>query len=1003
MIKIDVFLGLKASIKSIEEIANFLSNTTLSQSDYLKLFSHYLDLKSQLGLNESLLSDALKYYENNKDHQLNLIPVITHIITAALILENKELAYEFINLKINSLSIYEKYLGMIDLINFKQLTNQDYLHELVSLVNDEIPLDLKINYSLELIEYYIKQKEHQLAINVLNKLKEIDYEQKYIPYLVQVLYLIKQIKECKTLALKHIDGPLKLRVYPYLLACFLELEEYHQATILETNFDADFTLMTKEEQEFVASQLMAYYQSINNRPSVLHYESILENLTQSSPPTKRTKKTQIKEIIVPTISSAIEPAVSPKNNSLKQLENIYQLMKSYQTLANMTVLREFLRVLFISFEELVPVTNIILFSKNDQTLYHYKMDRLYDKVIDFASLENTLITKYADLENIKVINSQDLTNVIDVVNKQNFNDDLDNVLIPLSDKLLIIKLELKRSNNNLDLFTLLGQLIEIQINLINQKANLNEELRLNNAIFASNLLNTKFITDQTCYLNDALSKLFFVNKQLTTFEYLNHINPAQQAVYQKFINQAFKNFNQVTQITYQFNNVMVNERVICLKHENKNILFSVITDITNEVNENKKLANNAIIDYVTNLYNMNAFSMDLSEYLNEKSTFLMIKLPDYLSGVYAQNDLVKYFIEFAALTKNHFNIEKIYRYANYTLLLVLNFNDVRAVNKALEAFLKYIFHTLSLVLPTQEFKPLIAALRYPVSTVVKDDDKILTYLELTLTKLNTQNPNPLQSYLIYDYQFNQEERFEQNMINQIMLATNEQNLEISFKQVIDISVNKVLHYQSELVFSKLDLSPKYLVTIAKRRGQLPNLDFYHIKQVLSFLQNLYQQTNSLVKVSIPIHKETFLSHAFSTRLIGMLKEYQIPATFINIKLITDTFSISDYFDKLTELKQFSVGLETNNHLAALQFDFDILHQDLLKQAKLKQIKYLASLAKTLTEFNTKLVINNLDNKEDIARLKENGLTNIIADTYKNVLPDTIIKKVKGVKHESNLN
>src|SRR5690554_7361152 len=114
----------------------------------------------------------------------------------------------------------------------------------------------------------------------------------------------------------------------------------------------------------------------------------------------------------------------------------------------------------------------------------------------------------------------------------------------------------------------------------------------------------------------------------------------------------------------------------------------------------------------------------------------------------------KFFLEFAQATRKHFTDDKIYRYDFNQILLVLNINDVRTVNKVLSNYFSVINHLESNVLKFEEFKVNAGVLRYPVVTSEKNIDKIYRYLDIALLK-SLQNK---QNFIDFTFSYRSEER-----------------------------------------------------------------------------------------------------------------------------------------------------------------------------------------------------------------------------------------------------
>ena len=280
-------------------------------------------------------------------------------------------------------------------------------------------------------------------------------------------------------------------------------------------------------------------------------------------------------------------------------------------------------------------------------------------------------------------------------------------------------------------------------------------------------------------------------------------------------------------------------------------------------------------------------------------------------------------------------------------------------------------------------------LRYPVVTVEKQKDKLLRYLDIALEKAKREREDKYEFFVFRDYE---DELFEQQVIDHLNVAIENQNLGLIFNQITDIKKNRVWQYESELVMFNLAIDSKYLLTIAKKRNRLADLERFHIKKVCEFLVELEKETERLIKLTIPVSRETFLDPTFNPYILGLFKKYGIPYEFIRLKCDMD-LRANHYQAQIQELIDHGISLDTTSLEMALSYPFNALHVD-LKKENLKYNSYLHKMKELLEGFQMALVVRGVKTKDQKEALELLGVSYIEGNIYKQLPAPTLIKKIK---------
>jgi len=273
--------------------------------------------------------------------------------------------------------------------------------------------------------------------------------------------------------------------------------------------------------------------------------------------------------------------------------------------------------------------------------------------------------------------------------------------------------------------------------------------------------------------------------------------------------------------------------------------------------------------------------------------------------------------------------------------------------------------------------------------VEKHREKLLRFLDIALEKAKRDKE---EHYVFFVYRDYEDELFEQQVIDHLNAAIEEKSLGLVFNQITDIKKNRVWQYESELALLNLSIDNKYLLAIAKKRNRLGDLERFHIKKVCEFLVELEKKTERLIKITIPISKETFLEPTFNPYLLGMLKDYGIPNEFIRMKFDME-LRASHYSNQIQELIDRGIALDTTSLDMALSYPFHALHLDLKKES-IKWNSYVSKVKEMLESFQMALVIRNVKTKDQKEALERLGVQLIEGPLYKQLPAPVLIQKIK---------
>lgn len=995
---IDDILKLNNEIESLNIIQDFLSRS-ITHTDYETAIYMYLKIAFFNNQNELVLSEGLKSLLKFEDKEPTKFreKIYSFLIDSSIILNKFDLAEEYISKRKEILPIMEQYLSILDELRITKAKNQNILPVLLKLKNEILPLELNITIQEELLNEYLKDKNYDSAFNILNELMSISLKEEYEVVMIEILFFKEEYIEVIEKAEQQVKNNIKdSKVVIYLIASLIKLNKLRNASSLEAEYEelientSDLDL-----RSFAYNTIIKLYENLGNKLSVDLYSKKLKKITK-----KEVVKEPKSKVIEKEVVKIKEVATQTLVSSAKYLEHFdwVQNWLIYSHQINLkTVFREYLRELFIEINSKINLKEIILYINEgyDSNFFNFKKERLYDKLVINQYIEESIIK---DTINKKQHIFGEPTRILskkDVLTQEVYKEEIKYVYcFYINDKTVILFYLDELLDDPSIYYELLHGITKIiETRLIDEKnvLRLQRDARRLDSILNNNVIATRVLTEYNSNYNKVSVDLFKIESKFHLELFLRELPLEEAREYEKAVERLFIYPNETKILSYSFQDKKITEYLFAIKEQNETVIVSYFTDNSNFYSTNESLSIKANVCLETKLKNKNQLYDDLNNYLKNKSTFVLIELNQELSNIYGNIQMNKFFIEFAYATNKHFINYNVYRFDFNQLLVVFDFNDIRSVNNELNSYFQVVNHLKSKVLKYEKYNAKAGILRYPVVTIERNIDRLFRYLDVSLQKSKSSKEIDYVHFIQSDYE---KEVFEQEIIDYLNTAIENKQLSINFRQIIDVNNNIVWNYESRIYLPNINIDSKYLITIAKKRKKIVDLELYHLEAVCSFLNKLETETDHLIKLTVPISKETFLSHGFQSYLFQILKQYKIPAEFIRILVNVNETSQSDSL-RISEVIKSGISIDTTNVETALSNDFNAVHLKLtVLNNKWKQ--YYKEVNSVLANNAIALVLRNVNTKEQRDTLKSIGINYIEGTIYNEIKPSEIIQKIKDV-------
>ena len=966
----------------------------LSVHDAQAAFTYYLDIASTLDLFDLIFTEGevfLKNLEQQPESEYEE-KVLKYVIQAAIEIQAFDKAKEYIERRKQVLPILKQYLGVLDEIKYKKALQLPYLEDLQKVLKDIIPDQVKIYCLEEMFHIYKADHQYEMALNSLYSLYDYDLKSTYLHDEIELLLILKKYEDVLKIALSELrKNPKDVFILLALIEVYIERGELQKASSLEAENEEEFDKASDDIKSKAYPLFIKLYQKLDNKLSIDLYQkkhkSFLKSIEKKTKPVE-----EIKHDVV--VIEKLESKSMTHNRLLKSFETAQELITYSHLIDEKLLLRDYLRLFFIQVDKEIQAKEHIIFLRDETpNFFHYKKERLYDKSIPTHYIDQTLVEGLIALDQEIYDEPKHLKYIKNIITQKDYEDDVGYVYaFPIGDMgVYIVHFEkvLRDPGEYYDVLKVISTILHAHLLDEKKLSKIKHENRFYKDIINSPILAFREHREVRSTYNDTACRLLNVEKHHHMELFLRDLSYEHVHIYKDTIFRLLAKPGLTQELLYRYQEKHILEKLYSLKIGDEIVIMSLFFDQTKEAEETKSLLEKATVDHETGLSNVYALHQELHDELKDKASLFLIELDDQLKHIYGTDKLVQFFKEFAQHTKKYFNDGKTYRFDYHQLLVIIPTNDIRTVTKLVKDYFKYLESYESKILKYEKFNANMGILRYPVVTTEKTKEKLFRFLDIALEKAKRDKEEKFVFFVYRDYE---DELFEQQVIDHLNIAIEQKNLGLVFNQITDIKKNRVWQYESELALHNLSVDNKYLLAIAKKRNRLIELERFHILKVVEFLVELESKTERLIKLTIPISKETFTDPTFNAYVFGLFKTYGVPYEFVRIKFDMD-LRASHYAPQIQELIDHGISLDTTSLEMALHYPFHALHVDLKKES-LKYNTYLSKIKELLESFQMALIVRNVKTKDQKEALERLGISYLEGPLYKQIPSHVLIQKIK---------
>jgi EAL domain-containing protein (putative c-di-GMP-specific phosphodiesterase class I) len=956
------------------------------------LFNEHYYLESQ----EQLIQ-TLDYFKHQKEDPL-YDQVLTKIIDSLLILTDRK-ALKYINIRKESLVVLDYYKYTLNLIEYKKAFDEDYDYLIDSLKETSVPKETLIDL---LLERLLNSPSLDL-ISEINEIKNLQPNETLIKELDLMLYEhLYETNQTEKL-LESLEKNSLLDVF-YQLLIYVKQDDFKKTQILEVEHENDFFDLPLNLQKRLYETLVTFYNKHLDLRSVETYERKLKKVNKEL--SKEEKQTVLPKFI-PAFSlpklveepqeisdEPVQEVVIKKNglNHQKPLYLIDKFILEVLSLNKDLSLHEHLRRMFIIMSKYFEFSDLLIYLKPQ--VFHYKVERLYEKKYDRHTIDASLLgisaNNYTDIiEKVKLIKYD-----YDIITNQPLTKtDVKQVYcyaLPKESSLCFYQRKEKELLYDDLTFKLLSDFVAYELGLYNHLNKVKQNESTMTHFFNSNGAGFSIYKNETFIGNERFNSLFELKKDDTIEQLIKVFQPIDQIEFRNQVQKLEREEIGAFEIEIPFNH-----QVLWIKQvKQAEAIYGIYLDITRQVKEKEAWITKALTNPTSNLLTLHEFELRFEAFINSKTTFILLELDglDHLESIYGKAYVYNYFIEFSLVVSSLF--ELVYQYDSSTLLIVLEVNDIRAVEKQIDSLNQRILKENTIKEGQTAYKYNMGVIRYPVNTKETSLKKIYAYLSQALYKAKMIQSNKTHQY--FNFEDYQQDLFETEVINQIDRLITSETLLLNFTQIVNQTTNKVYAYDVNVYSKSLQIDEAYYYTVAYKRGMIEKLDKYILRETFKALSEIYAQTKKYIKLSVTIHSDTLSDQYFIPFLIGLYKSHAIPYHVLDIVVAMKEGKMSDY-EKLKELSALGIliGTDTLNFIKEPQtklFHF----KDRPNNLDDKFLNFIKNMKVFTDAEEMSLVIYHVNRPKDQLLLKQIGIDYIRGKMVdKTFTFEEIVRLIKG--------
>ena len=1035
---IDEVLKLEKTNSSIRKIDLFLGCQIKYSIEYFKALCYKVTILHHLGKN----NDALKLLYEVVPHfseisSEGIIEICDGIIDLCIDLKRFDQVYKYIKIKQKYLPISKSVLHLKDNIKyFMALKQYDNAKEaLEKYLDDDITKEEMVFAKIELANIYLILHEKQKYLDIiedvenyyqssleLDKLADIGLNKLLISY-DDGNYLKVISDGNRYLTDDSLDNHHKLKVASLLMNSYIINGDYKRAGIIEAKYNeliGEDNLADSIEFIKIAIDL---YSKTHTLFQVKEYENKLDELESIKKQEKKENKKQKKqeEIFIPDVEpkeiiededddirpnifniteEIIKEEVEQKKNIISvnnvNISSNYEKLESIFNAINECDMslkfREIFRNMAITVTKLYDIKEIyILYYKRQYFGLHYKVERVYDKNLEYKDIEDTINLASISYDSEIFLDMENLKFNKNIITGKEYDTDTYAIALPLKDDLNTIgSIAFYGDSNFLE-----EELVYESLKLISAMLNtrLNVSLYQDDVIYQNKRLffiNDNFNRgfkeqiDGYIHLNTIASNMLKVEPDIRLDDYYLKMKSADVAKYKNLLNNIYNLSLQNEVLEYDFKNdndyLRIRETFYLMYNDGICSLISILEDITEDERNKADLIKLAYKDPVSKLDTLVKLNVDLNEiYQNNILALAIVDIIDFdlyrtLYGYNFTNQLIyavgKEFVDFYSniFTFSVYHLE-IDRYA----ILFRNINDKRLIDSNLKKAFIHVRDALFKINSRVNLKFNAGVYRLGKNNNIADSSQIIYNAFDALD--DAKDIKTLDDHICHFDGQNNKNRFKLNsLITHISESLDHGNMSICYQQIVNLNENSVFGYYAKANLDNYEADFDLIYDVAKRKNIITTLEKYAISNSIKELKMLKDETKGYIFIVLDASKET-LEENFISFIRAQNNYFKISPKLICINVNDANLEI------VRKLREDGYKISSSNIIDLYNGDIDVFFLDSNKIS----VEAISEVKDLCDKKNITCIISNIDDKNDVLLARKEKIELIYGKYFKKLI------------------
>lgn len=1034
-------LNLAKKNESINKINIFLANTEKNSYDFIKALSYKAIILATLNkVNESLkvLYEYIPEVKNMTNEAS--IALCDGIIEITLNNNIFDQALKYIELKKNFLPISKRNLYLKDKIEY-YLKTKDLFNakkELLSYLDDDISRDEMIYAKIKLADIYYELKQYDDVLLLLPDLK--NHYETTLDFIELAKLTIKELTISKikknynkiihegNLFIENTNVDMKyiIEIVSIMLDSYIELNDLKKASILESNYSEYISdKYVNESLDFIKISLVLY-NKLNSLMSIKEYETKLIEFESLVAKPKKVHYKKSEDIIIPKVDikeeeineikeNNIIKVLNPekeKDESLKLHEVIkdVNISKTYDLLSDVFnklnqidldfKFREIFRQAAISICSVFPIDEIYILYFNDSYVgLHYKKERVYDKKVFIDNLENTINYETMIKGNELFLDTLNKEFNKNIVTNELYQNDIYSFSTPIFNSIecygsiaYFSSYDFLNNEGVYESLKLISMMISSRL-LLNLKNN--EILKENQKfLFIKDNMSSglKEIVDDYIHLSTRASLIYQSLSDLTLNDFYNNLESIDVSNYKNILDKLYNTLeeNVILEYNYKLNDkiIHIKERFYPLKIDGTIHILSLIDDITNEYDYNKKLISIAYTNPISKLNTEFMLMKDLENSYKDKQLSLTVfsifdsKIYEELYGFLFLKQLIfatgKAFNE---IINKYLNIKLYHLYSDTFAILMEKINDRRSIDNRLNLFFDYVHNEIEKINSRVSIYFKAGVYRMSRSDNITDSRYILEYSKDALNNISNNDLSHIINH--YDSLIMKRNFEKKNLITHISECIDHGSLVLNYTQVVNIKNVEVHGYKLNLGIDNLEIDDNLLNEVIKRRDLSIQMDKYLISNAFKEEKMLYDKCRGYINIFIKVNLDT-LDSTFISFLETQINFFKIDPKYVTFEFETTNLDI------INSIKKLGFLVSTNDLLDVIRENTHYYFYDihLLSSLNISEINELC------LKHKINCILTNVNTSDELMLVKETPIPLIYGKYYKKELRmKSIIEKL----------